>query len=203
MADDFQASSFYGDDNEGDLRGPKGAQGDQGPQGDPGPRGEPGAPGRDGEDGKSAYDLWVAAGNIGEYDSFLQAQQGPAGKSAAYRFAGFAVQGIQPSEILMDHEIATACTIGAGFAGCVAGCTVPPAAPWVAAILRNDSPVGTLTIDVAGVATFSASAAIALLSGDTMSLVAPEGADEEIARVRVTFVAELPDLIPSNPGSIG
>lgn len=199
---DFNSASFYGDEAV-DLRGPPGPPGDQGGQGEPGPRGEPGAPGRDGNDGKSAYDLWLEAGNTGEYDSFLQAQQGPAGKSAAYRFAAFAVDGIQPGEMLMDHEIATACTIGAGFAGCVAGCTVPPAAPWVAAVLRNDSPVGTLTIGIDGVASFSASAAIPLSAGDTMSLVAPQDADEEIARVRVTFVAELPDLIPSNPGSIG
>lgn len=195
MADDFQASSFYGDDNQGDLRGPKGDKGEQGDQGNPGPRGEP---------GRDALTVWQDAGNTGGFPEYLQSLRGPAGKSAAYRFGTFAVQGIQAGEILMDHDVATVCTIGAAFAGCVASCTIPPLVQWVATISRNDSVVGTLTISTDGIATFSASAPIYLAKGDTMSLTAPDEPDEEIGRVRVTFVAELPDIIETpNTGSIG
>jgi len=191
---DFNSASFYGDDAQ-DLRGPPGLKGDKGDQGDIGPRGE---------EGKDALTVWQEAGNTGTIEEYLQAMRGPQGKSAAYRFGTFAVVGIQALEILMDHDVATACTIGANFAGCIASCTVPPINPWVATISRNDAPIGTLSVDTDGIATFSASPAIQLSRGDTLTLTAPEEPDEEIGRVRVTFVAELPDLPATpNPGVIG
>ena len=59
----------------------------KGPQGDPGNDGQPGedgAPGLDGADGKSAYQIWLDAGNKGTEDDFLLAligAPGPEGKS--------------------------------------------------------------------------------------------------------------------------
>nr|MDD5699128.1 hypothetical protein [Victivallaceae bacterium] len=46
------------------------------PKGDTGAAGATGATGADGEDGDSAYDLWIAAGNSGTMDDFLQYTEG-------------------------------------------------------------------------------------------------------------------------------
>jgi len=72
--------------------------GQVGPQGDPGPPGPPGVPGedstvpgppgppgppsqdgQDGEDGASAYEIWLAAGNIGTEQNFLDSLVGADG----------------------------------------------------------------------------------------------------------------------------
>jgi len=59
------------------LKGEKGDQGEQGPQGDKGdqgeqgPQGDKGEQGEKGEDGKSAYEIWLEAGNEGTKEDFL------------------------------------------------------------------------------------------------------------------------------------
>ncbi len=55
-------------------KGDKGETGAQGPQGSQGPQGEKGEDGKDGQDGvdgKSAYQIWLDAGNTGTEEDFL------------------------------------------------------------------------------------------------------------------------------------
>lgn len=67
------------------LRGPAGPQGEtgpQGPQGETGPQGATGpsgANGINGADGKSAYQLWIDAGNTGTVEDFLDSLHGEDG----------------------------------------------------------------------------------------------------------------------------
>ena len=74
--------------NNGAIQGPKGDQGEtgpQGPKGDPGetgpqgPKGDPGDTGDKGAQGKSAYDLWLEAGNVGTEADFLLSLKGNQG----------------------------------------------------------------------------------------------------------------------------
>lgn len=168
---DFTSTGFYGDDESGDLRGPKGEPGDTGKQGDVGPRGDQGEQGIRGP----------------------AASDGADGKNAVYRFGTFAVSGIQASEILMDHIVAQACTLGVGFAGSVASCGSPPEALWTAPIALNETAVGYLEVTSDGVATLTALTPdpIPLVVGDVVSLTAPEEPDLEIGRVRITLTGEL------------
>ena len=52
-------------------KGDKGEKGDKGDKGDTGAQGEKGEDGAKGEDGKSAYQLWLEAGNEGTEEDFL------------------------------------------------------------------------------------------------------------------------------------
>lgn len=67
------------------LKGPKGDQGIQGPegkqgaQGEPGPKGDNGIQGPKGETGKSAYQIWLDAGNKGNESEFLDSLKGAKG----------------------------------------------------------------------------------------------------------------------------
>ena len=74
--------------NNGAIQGPKGDTGEpgpQGPKGDPGdtgpqgPKGDPGDTGDKGAQGKSAYDLWLEAGNVGTEADFLLSLKGDPG----------------------------------------------------------------------------------------------------------------------------
>ena len=76
--------------NNGAIQGPKGDQGEtgpQGPKGDPGetgpqgPKGDPGDTGDKGAQGKSAYDLWLEAGNVGTEADFLLSLKGNQGET--------------------------------------------------------------------------------------------------------------------------
>jgi hypothetical protein len=164
---DFPKTSFYGE-GQTDLRGPKGDPGAPGAQGDLGPRGPQGFPGDKGEPGTN-------------------------GKNGVYRFGMFAVDGIQPSEILLDHIVAQACTLGANFAGSVASCGIAPEEIWEATVALNDRPIGTLSIfpDLTIILAATVAGPIPLASGDVVSLTAPQDADEIIGRVRITFTGEL------------
>lgn len=51
-------------------------RGDEGPEG---PAGPPGAPGQNGQDGRSAYQVWLDAGNTGTQSDFLAAMRGEPG----------------------------------------------------------------------------------------------------------------------------
>jgi hypothetical protein len=167
---DFPKTSFYGE-GQTDLRGPKGDQGEKGDQGDLGPRGPQGFQGIQGDPGTNGRD----------------------GINAVYRFGGFAVVGIQASEILLDHPIGQACTLGAQFFGCTASCGVPPEELWVASIAVNDAAIGTLTITPSGAASFASTGLdpVRLAQGDVVSLTAPEDPDLSIGRVRFTLIGEL------------
>ena len=77
-----------GDPGDTGPQGPKGDPGDtgpQGPKGDPGeagpqgPKGDPGDTGDKGAQGKSAYDLWLEAGNVGTEADFLLSLKGNPG----------------------------------------------------------------------------------------------------------------------------
>ena len=79
-----------GDQGETGPQGPKGDPGDtgpQGPKGDPGdtgpqgPKGDPGDTGDKGAQGKSAYDLWLEAGNVGTEADFLLSLKGNQGET--------------------------------------------------------------------------------------------------------------------------
>ena len=60
-------------------QGPQGETGATGPQGPQGPQGEPGTNGTNGVDGASAYELWLAAGNTGDVNAFLNSLKGADG----------------------------------------------------------------------------------------------------------------------------
>lgn len=84
------------------MPGEKGEQGAVGPQGEKGDKGDTGATGPQGEqgekgaDGKSAYDLWIEAGNEGSSEDFLaslKGEQGPQGEQGPVGPEG--PQGIQ------------------------------------------------------------------------------------------------------------
>jgi len=65
----------------------------QGPQGQQGPQGEQGlagADGQDGTDGKSAYQIWLGAGNTGTKDDFIASLKGEKGHKGDQ-----GIQGIQ------------------------------------------------------------------------------------------------------------
>lgn len=61
------------------LTGPKGPKGDQGAPGDTGKQGAQGVPGDKGDPGKSAYQIWVEAGNWGTQDDYFKSLKGPKG----------------------------------------------------------------------------------------------------------------------------
>ena len=114
------------------------------------------------------------------------------GGGGFYHYGSFAVDSIGSSEILMDHIVASAHTIEVDFAGCVASVGTPPAAPWVATIFLTPAvgapaAIGSITIDGAGLVTFSVTAEIAIAAGDVVSLIAPVDVDASIARLRFTF----------------
>ena len=67
-----------GDQGKAGPQGPKGDQGEAGPQG---PKGDPGDTGDKGAQGKSAYDLWLEAGNVGTEADFLLSLKGNQGET--------------------------------------------------------------------------------------------------------------------------
>ena len=67
-----------GDPGEAGPQGPKGDPGEAGPQG---PKGDPGDTGDKGAQGKSAYDLWLEAGNVGTEADFLLSLKGNQGET--------------------------------------------------------------------------------------------------------------------------
>lgn len=170
---DFPKTSFYGE-GQTDLRGPKGDRGEKGDQGDLGPRGPQGLQGDKGDRGTDGTN-------------------GTNGKNAVYRFGMFAIQGIQADEILLDHIVGQACTLGEHFAGSVASCGTAPREIWTATISLNDRPIGTLAIwpNLTVILAASVDGPIPLALGDVVSLTAPEDPDETIGRVRITFTGEL------------
>jgi hypothetical protein len=70
--------SLKGDQGETGPQGPKGNPGEAGPQG---PKGDPGDTGDKGAQGKSAYDLWLEAGNVGTEADFLLSLKGNPGET--------------------------------------------------------------------------------------------------------------------------
>lgn len=76
----FSFSGIKGNDG---ATGPQGHKGDTGETGATGPAG---ADGEDGADGKSAYQIWLDAGNQGTEADFLASLQGNPGSSQDYPF---------------------------------------------------------------------------------------------------------------------
>lgn len=64
-------------------KGDTGAAGKDGAQGAKGDKGDAGTPGAKGEDGKSAYQIWLDAGNIGNEAVFLASLKGAKGDTGA------------------------------------------------------------------------------------------------------------------------
>jgi len=60
-------------------QGPQGEKGDTGATGPQGPQGETGKDGSNGSDGKSAYQIWLDAGNTGTEQAFLESLKGEQG----------------------------------------------------------------------------------------------------------------------------
>ena len=75
-------------------KGDKGDTGDQGPQGETGPQGATGGDGpqgiagNDGAEGDSAYEIWLALGNTGTQQDFIDSLTGPAGPQGEQGLAG-------------------------------------------------------------------------------------------------------------------
>jgi hypothetical protein len=90
----------------------------------------------------------------------------------------------------MDHVVVEGHALPQGLTGSIASCGTPPASTWVATVLKNGAPIGTLTVTTAGACSFASSQAIQALPGDIMALVGPDTADTAIARLRWTFRGE-------------
>lgn len=69
-------------------KGDTGAAGKDGAQGAKGDKGDAGTPGAKGEDGKSAYQIWLDAGNTGSEAAFLASLKGDAGTKGDTGAAG-------------------------------------------------------------------------------------------------------------------
>jgi hypothetical protein len=65
------------------LTGPQGPQGAAGATGSQGPMGANGSPGQTGSNGQSAYNIWIAQGNTGTGQDFLNSITGPQGSPGA------------------------------------------------------------------------------------------------------------------------
>lgn len=61
------------------LKGEKGDKGNTGDQGIQGPIGDTGPQGERGEEGLSAYQVWIAAGNVGNVEDFFESLKGEKG----------------------------------------------------------------------------------------------------------------------------
>jgi hypothetical protein len=75
------------------IQGLTGPQGIQGPQGATGGDGPQGIAGNNGADGDSAYDIWLALGNTGTQQDFIDSLTGPQGPQGDTGLQG--LQGIQ------------------------------------------------------------------------------------------------------------
>ena len=73
------AQGPQGEKGETGAQGPKGEKGDQGIQGEKGDQGVQGEKGETGQDGKSAYEIWLEAGNVGTEEDFLSWLKGEKG----------------------------------------------------------------------------------------------------------------------------
>ena len=71
--------SLVGEEGPQGPAGADGADGEQGPEGPQGIQGEPGVDGSDGADGKSAYQIAVDEGFVGDESAFLDSLVGPEG----------------------------------------------------------------------------------------------------------------------------
>lgn len=82
---DFLASlkGEKGDAGEQGAPGTDGQNGADGKDGAPGADGKDGTDGQDGADGKSAYEIWLAAGNTGTEEEFLASLKGEKGDTGA------------------------------------------------------------------------------------------------------------------------
>lgn len=82
---DFLASlkGEKGDSGEQGAPGTDGQNGSDGKDGAPGADGKDGTDGQDGADGKSAYEIWLAAGNTGTEEDFIASLKGEKGDTGA------------------------------------------------------------------------------------------------------------------------
>lgn len=119
-------------------------------------------------------------------------QLGGTARSGAYRYGGFAVDAIQPGEILMDHEVVAPHTLAPDLGGCAAGAGTPPATPWTLTLELNGAALGSITIDPTGAASFATIGGLAhnVLRGDVVTVSAPLLPDPQIRRVRFTLAGE-------------
>ena len=106
-----------------------------------------------------------------------------------YHYGSFAVASIGSSELLLDHDVATAHTLAANFAGCRVSAGTPPAAPWSADVLKNGVAIGSIAIAVDGTVTLATvgGTAVAIGVGDIVTIQAPAAADATLARLRFTM----------------
>ena len=96
------------------IAGPKGEKGDQGKQGEQGLKGDTGLQGptgKDGADGKTAYQLWLDAGNTGDMTTFIAGNKGAIGDKGLVGDKGLTgdqgPQGIQGDKGLVGDKGAT------------------------------------------------------------------------------------------------
>ena len=80
--------------NAGAFKGPQGATGATGATGETGPTGPTGETGPTGDTGKSAYNIWIDAGNVGDEQAFLDSLIGPTGEPG------------DPATLIDDNNIA-------------------------------------------------------------------------------------------------
>jgi hypothetical protein len=95
------------------LTGPVGATGVTGPQGDVGPQGEIGIQGPSGASGLSAYEVWIASGNVGTEQEFINSLKGPKGDSGISGVDGVGVVSVstQGNNLIINLSNGTSQTI--------------------------------------------------------------------------------------------
>ena len=186
------------------IRGEKGDKGDTGEQGLPGDPGQDGADGNDGApgvDGKSAYQIAVDNGFVGNETEWLaslkgeKGDQGEPGEPGEGGSGGPALSGFvlscggkpEASEIVVIAEAPYAFT--ANSASCSAKAVTAATASTVFTIYNGAATVGTFTFAAsANIATASITAGT-IAKGDLIRIVAPATADATLSDISFTVRA--------------
>ena len=105
----------HGPQGEAGAKGDTGAAGERGLPGPQGPRGFDGFDGQRGPRGRSAYRVWLDAGNTGDEAAFLASLTGPKGADATALIA--AVDGDAAGTVLFGSHLDAAAPVTHGAAG--------------------------------------------------------------------------------------
>lgn len=92
-----------------------------------------------------------------------------------------------PGDTLIIHDVASAFTFAADFDGSQGTCGVNPTSNWTASVKKNDIEIGTISITITGVVTFSLQAPTRFYPGDVLKVSAPGTADLTIGNCAFTL----------------
>jgi len=98
----------------------------------------------------------------------------------------------EASEVLVHYPVVEDMTLADDFASSVGSTLVNPAATFVMDVQKNGVSVGSISVSTGGVFTFTTSGgSVALVSGDTVTVLAPATPDTTIENFAVTLKASL------------